>query len=67
MNEGEYIGQVNGLLTPEAAEVIKAHQLIDGKEYKCDICYKAFIAPFVFRCVCGLKVCNNCEKDHESW
>ena len=66
MNEGEDIGQVNGLLTPEALEVINAHELIKGKEYKCDICYKTYTAPFVYRCFCGLKVCHNCAKDHES-
>lgn len=65
-DEGASIGQVNGMLTPEAAEEIKKHQLIDGKQYSCEICGKTFTAPEVSRCICGLRICNKCSYEHEN-
>jgi hypothetical protein len=67
MDEGEDIGQVSGSLTPEALDEINKHQLIDGKEYTCQICGKKRVAPFVYRCICGLRVCESCSSDHENW
>ncbi len=63
-DEGADIGQVNGLMSPEAAKIISAHRLVEGKEYSCQVCGKSYAAPFVSRCGCGLRVCDNCMSDH---
>lgn len=66
IDEGEDIPVLSGTVTPEHVDRINAHQLIDGKSYKCDVCYKDHVAPFVSRCICGMKVCENCISEHES-
>lgn len=64
--EGRDIPVLSGVVTPEHIARINSAQLIDGNEYSCDRCGRKFRAPEVYRCICGMKICNGCYPAHES-
>lgn len=64
--EGSDLPQTNGLLTPEACDDVNSHQLLAGHDYVCQVCGRTITAPGIYRCVCGLRICNGCSSDHES-
>jgi len=66
-DEGRDIPQINGLVTPEDLQSLSNSQLIEGKTYVCEICCKPFAVPFIYRCICGLRICKHCENDHVNW
>lgn len=65
-DEGADLPQVNGVMTAEDIDRFNNHALIAGKDYSCQICGQTYKAPFVYRCLCGLRVCEKCESDHMS-
>src|SRR5436309_859596 len=59
-DEGADLPLLSGEMPREYLELLDNHQLIAGKTYGCQVCGKSHEAPFVRRCVCGMRVCENC-------
>lgn len=64
--EGESIPQVSGVMSGDQMNQVASHKLIDGHDYSCEYCSKTYTAPFVSRCICGIRICDNCYGAHES-
>lgn len=64
--EGRDLPQADGVTGQDHFDRVASAQLIDGQAYECEVCGKKKVAPDVSRCICGLRVCNACYREHEA-
>ncbi len=64
--EGRDLPQASGVVSSAHLDSVASTQLIAGQSYGCQVCGKTKVAPDVYRCICGLRVCNDCSGEHEA-